>query len=154
MSEAEKKSSNTNAKFIQEIRRGDKEIDEIKPIVNYCTMPAELKSDAIELLKQNESPFFVALNEYSQIRLSNPKPSDYSIYNYDRFISAFLEKYQPNVLDTYVSLKNNNRIELNIERLEDIIQMDDDIVIIATDDEIKLINIKEKDFEIIQTLKI
>ena len=52
------------------------------------------------------------------------------------------------------NMKNNNRIELNIERLEDIIQMDDDIVIIATDDEIKLINIKEKDFEIIQTLKI
>ena len=51
MSEAEKKSSNTNAKFIQEIRRGDKEIDEIKPIVNYCTMPAELKLDDIEKIR-------------------------------------------------------------------------------------------------------
>ena len=51
MSEAEKKSSNTNAKFIQEIRRGDKEIDEIKPIVNYCTMPSELKLDAIEKIR-------------------------------------------------------------------------------------------------------
>ena len=43
MSEAEKKSSNTNAKFTQEIRRGDKEIYEIKPIVNYCTKPQKLK---------------------------------------------------------------------------------------------------------------
>ena len=52
-------------------------------------------------------------------------------------------------------MKNNNCIELNIEIVKDIIQMDDDIVIIATDDaEIKLINIREKDFEIIQTLKI
>ena len=51
MSEAEKKSSNANAKFIQEIRRGDKEIDEIKPIINYCTMPAEQKLDAIEKIR-------------------------------------------------------------------------------------------------------
>ena len=51
MSEAEKKSSNANAKFIQEIRRGDKEIDEIKPIVNYCTMTAELKMDTIEKIR-------------------------------------------------------------------------------------------------------
>ncbi len=51
MSEGEKKSSNTNAKFIQEIRRGDKEIDEIKPIVNYCTMPADLKMDTIEKIR-------------------------------------------------------------------------------------------------------
>ena len=51
MSEGEKKSSNANAKFIQEIRRGDKEIDEIKPIVNYCTMPADLKMDTIEKIR-------------------------------------------------------------------------------------------------------
>ena len=51
MSEGEKKSSNVNAKFIQEIRRGDKEIDEIKPIVNYCTMPLELKMDTIEKIR-------------------------------------------------------------------------------------------------------
>ena len=53
MSEAEKKSksSNTNAKLIQEIRKGDKEIDEIKPIVNYCTMSVELKIDTIEKIK-------------------------------------------------------------------------------------------------------
>ena len=51
MSEVEKKSSNTNAKFIQEIRRGDKEIDEIKPIVNYCTMPFELRNDTIEKIR-------------------------------------------------------------------------------------------------------
>ena len=51
MSEGEKKSSNTNAKFIQEIRRGDKEIDEIKPTVNYCTMPADLKMDTIEKIR-------------------------------------------------------------------------------------------------------
>ena len=57
MSETEKK-SNTNAKFIQEIRRGDKEIDEIKPIVNYCTMPAELKSDAIEKIREAMSKIY------------------------------------------------------------------------------------------------
>ena len=51
MSEAEKKSSNANAKFIQEIKRGDKEIDDIKPIVNYCTMSAELKMDTIEKIR-------------------------------------------------------------------------------------------------------
>ena len=59
MSEAEKKSSNTNAKFTQEIRRGDKEIDEIKPIVNYCTMPAELKLDAIEKIRDAMSNLFL-----------------------------------------------------------------------------------------------
>jgi hypothetical protein len=58
MSEAEKKSSNTNAKFTQEIRRGDKEIDEIKPIVNYCTMPQELKFDAIEKIRDAMSNLF------------------------------------------------------------------------------------------------
>ena len=59
MSEAEKKSSNTNAKFTQEIRRGDKEIDEIKPIVNYCTMPQELKLDAIEKIRDAMSNLFL-----------------------------------------------------------------------------------------------
>jgi hypothetical protein len=48
MSEAEKKSSNTNAKFIQEIRRGDKEIDEIKVEIEFCNMNPELKSKCIE----------------------------------------------------------------------------------------------------------
>ncbi len=57
MSETGEK-SNTNAKFIQEIRRGDKEIYEIKPIVNYCTMPAELKSDAIEKIREAMSKIY------------------------------------------------------------------------------------------------
>ena len=57
MSEVEKKSSNTNAKFIQEIRRGDKEIDEIKPIVNYCTMPFELRNDTIEKIRDAMSKY-------------------------------------------------------------------------------------------------
>ena len=61
MSEAEKKSSNTNAKFIQEIRRGDKEIDEIKPIINYCTMPQELKLDAIEKIRDAMSNLFLLI---------------------------------------------------------------------------------------------
>jgi len=61
MSEAEKKSSNTNAKFTQEIRRGDKEIDEIKPIVNYCTMPQELKLDAIEKIRDAMSNLFLLI---------------------------------------------------------------------------------------------
>ena len=61
MSEAEKKSSNTNAKFTQEIRRGDKEIDEIKPIVNYCTMPQELKLDAIEKIRDAMSNLFLSI---------------------------------------------------------------------------------------------
>jgi len=70
------------------------------------------------------------------------------IYPYDLKISS-------NNFKSFVfNIKNNNSIELNIEKVEDKIQMDDDIVIIATGDEIKLINIKEKDFEIIQTLKI
>ena len=43
MTGIEKKSSNTNSKFTQKIRRGDKEIDEIKLIVNYCTKPQKLK---------------------------------------------------------------------------------------------------------------
>ena len=51
MTGIEKKSSNTNSKFTQKIRRGDKEIDEIKPIVNYCTMPADLKMDTIEKIR-------------------------------------------------------------------------------------------------------
>ena len=70
------------------------------------------------------------------------------IYPHDN--GLFKKNFKSFVFD----IKNNNLIELNIERIEDIIQMDDDIVIIATDDEIKLINIKEKDFEIIQTMKI
>ena len=61
MSEAEKKSSNTNAKFTQEIRRGDKEIDEIKPIINYCTMPQELKLDAIEKIRDAMSNLFLLI---------------------------------------------------------------------------------------------
>ena len=49
MSSVDRKSS--NAKFIQEIRRGDKEIDEIKPIINYCTLSAELRNDTIEKVR-------------------------------------------------------------------------------------------------------
>ena len=54
MSEAEKKSksSNPNAKFIQDIKRGDKEIDDIKPVVRYCTMSKELKMDTISRIKE------------------------------------------------------------------------------------------------------
>ncbi len=70
------------------------------------------------------------------------------IYPHDN--GLFKKNFKSFVFD----MKNNNLIELNIEKIEDIIQMDDDIVIIATDEEIKLINIKEKDFEIIQTMKI
>ena len=70
------------------------------------------------------------------------------IYPHDN--GLFKKNFKSFVFD----IKNNNLIELNIEKIEDIIQMDDDIVIIATDEEIKLINIKEKDFEIIQTMKI
>ena len=54
------------------------------------------------------------------------------IYPYE--LGLFINNLKSFVFD----MKNNNRIELNIERVEDIIQMDDDIVIIATDDEIKL----------------
>ena len=54
MSEVEKKSksSNPNAKFIQDIKRGDKEIDDIKPVVRYCTMSQELKMDTISRIKE------------------------------------------------------------------------------------------------------
>ena len=54
MSEAEKKSksSNTNAKFMQDIKRGDKEIDDIKPVVKYCTMDQDLKMDTISKIKE------------------------------------------------------------------------------------------------------
>ena len=69
MSENEKKSGNTNAKFIQEIRRGDKEIDEIKPIVNYCTMPAELKSDAIEKIRDAMSKYIINIIQIIYILL-------------------------------------------------------------------------------------
>ena len=46
MSTIEKKSN--NPKFTQEIRRGDKEIDEIKAVVEFCTMPKEERDDCIE----------------------------------------------------------------------------------------------------------
>ena len=46
MSTIEKKSN--NPKFTQEIRRGDKEIDEIKAVVEFCTMSKESKDDCIE----------------------------------------------------------------------------------------------------------
>ena len=53
MSETEKKSksNNQNTKFIQDIKRGDKEIDDIKPVVKYCTMTQELKMDTISKIK-------------------------------------------------------------------------------------------------------
>ena len=46
MGTTEKKSN--NPKFTQEIRRGDKEIDEIKAVVEFCTMSKEMKDDCIE----------------------------------------------------------------------------------------------------------
>ena len=46
MSTTEKKSN--NPKFTQEIRRGDKEIDEIKAVVEFCTMSKEERDDCIE----------------------------------------------------------------------------------------------------------
>ena len=46
MSTIEKKSN--NPKFTQEIRRGDKEIDEIKADVEFFTMPKEERDDCIE----------------------------------------------------------------------------------------------------------
>ena len=61
MSETEKKSksSNTNAKFMQDIKRGDKEIDDIKPIVKYCTMTQELKMDTILRIKEAMSKLYI-----------------------------------------------------------------------------------------------
>ena len=41
-------SGKSNTKFMQEIRRGDKEIDEIKIEIEFCNMNPELKSKCIE----------------------------------------------------------------------------------------------------------
>ena len=41
-------SSGKNNKFMQEIKRGDKEIDEIKAIIEFCTMSPELRNNCIE----------------------------------------------------------------------------------------------------------
>ena len=65
MSETEKKSksNNQNAKFIQDIKRGDKEIDDIKPIIKYCTMSQELKMDTISRIKEAMSKLiYIILN--------------------------------------------------------------------------------------------
>ena len=61
MSETEKKSksNNQNAKFIQDIKRGDKEIDDIKPIIKYCTMNQELKMDTILRIKEAMSKLYI-----------------------------------------------------------------------------------------------
>ena len=55
MSITEKKSN--NPKFTQEIRRGDKEIDEIKAVVEFCTMSKEAKDDCIEKARDAMSNF-------------------------------------------------------------------------------------------------
>ena len=55
MSTTEKKSN--NPKFTQEIRRGDKEIDEIKAVVEFCTMSKEAKDDCIEKARDATSNF-------------------------------------------------------------------------------------------------
>lgn len=54
MSITEKK---INPKFTQEIRKGDKEIDEIKAIVDFCTMSSELKATCIECAREAMSMF-------------------------------------------------------------------------------------------------
>ena len=61
MSENEKKSksSNTNAKFMQDIKRGDKEIDDIKPVIKYCIMNQELKMDTILRIKEAMSKLYI-----------------------------------------------------------------------------------------------
>ena len=41
-------SSGKNNKFMQEIKRGDKEIDEIKAIIEFCTMSPDLRNNCIE----------------------------------------------------------------------------------------------------------
>lgn len=41
-----------NPKFTQEIRKGDKEIDEIKAIIDFCTMSTELKATCIEYARE------------------------------------------------------------------------------------------------------
>ncbi len=73
MSEVEKKSksSNTNAKFMQDIKRGDKEIDDIKPVVKYCTMTQELKLDTISKIKEAMSNFIFLLYYYFIYRNNN-----------------------------------------------------------------------------------
>ena len=64
MSETEKKSksNNQNTKFIQDIKRGDKEIDDIKPIIKYCTMSQELKMDTISRIKEAMSKLIYIYN--------------------------------------------------------------------------------------------
>lgn len=49
MSGTEKRSG---AKFAQEIKRGDKEIDEIRAVVEFCTMVPEMKNDCIEKARE------------------------------------------------------------------------------------------------------
>ena len=59
MSTTDKRSN--NPKFIQEIRRGDKEIDEIKVVVEFCTMPNELKDICVDKARTAMSKFFFYL---------------------------------------------------------------------------------------------
>ena len=76
MSNSEKRSA--NPKFTQEVRRGDKEIDDIKAVIEFCTMSPELKSECIEKTRdamrttiENNSSYFKNLAKKIKVGLEN-----------------------------------------------------------------------------------
>ena len=53
---------NRKMENMQDIKRGDKEIDDIKPIIKYCTMSQELKMDTISRIKEAMSKLIYLYN--------------------------------------------------------------------------------------------
>lgn len=60
---------------------------------------------------------------------------------------------EKNFLCFIIDIKNNSYFNLNVQQFDEIIQLEDGIVVLLNNSEILLITIKEKDFEIIQTIK-
>ena len=46
---------------LEKMKRGDKEIDEIKAEIEFCSMSPELKNDCIEKARDAMSKYFVLL---------------------------------------------------------------------------------------------
>ena len=72
----------------------------------------------------------------------------------DGRILIFGDDDEKNFLCFIIDIKNNSYFNLNVQQFDEIIQLDDGIVVLLNNSEILLITIKEKDFDIIQTIKI
>ena len=126
---------------------------------SFINKKMEFNSDYFLISEENED------NNYTNFDISKIKKlltlkNDKLIFNKiyvlkdGRIIAHNNEHKDKNIFLCFIfDLKNDKCFNININKIYEILQMADGIILIATESELKLIDIKNRNFEIIQALK-